>query len=69
MEIEFFCEPETIAAGKHITYHTEWKEVCHRFLLETLCLEASLLRMRDHEKEELSHYSAGTTDIEFKFPF
>ena len=25
--------------------------------------------MRDHEKEELSHYSNATTDIEFAFPF
>ena len=27
------------------------------------------IRMRDHSPEELSHYSNGTTDIEFKFPF
>lgn len=27
------------------------------------------IRLRDHEKEELSHYSNATTDIEFLFPF
>src|SRR5690606_2795014 len=27
------------------------------------------IRMRDHTKEELSHYSTGTTDIEYHFPF
>jgi len=27
------------------------------------------LRARDHEKEELSHYSRATTDLEFLFPF
>ncbi len=27
------------------------------------------MRLREHEKEELSHYSKGTTDIEFLFPF
>lgn len=27
------------------------------------------IRLRDHEKEELSHYSNATTDIEFAFPF
>ena len=27
------------------------------------------MRMRDHDPEELSHYSNATTDIEFKFPF
>ena len=25
--------------------------------------------MRDHSKEELSHYSKGTSDIEYTFPF
>ena len=27
------------------------------------------LRLRDHDPEELSHYSNATTDIEFMFPF
>ena len=27
------------------------------------------LRLRDHEPEELSHYSNATTDFEFVFPF
>jgi glycyl-tRNA synthetase len=27
------------------------------------------LRIREHEKEELSHYSAGTSDVEFDFPW
>ena len=27
------------------------------------------LRLRDHDPEELSHYSNATTDIEFLFPF
>ena len=27
------------------------------------------LRLRDHDKEELSHYSNATTDFEFLFPF
>ena len=27
------------------------------------------MRLRDHEEDELSHYSNATTDIEFKFPF
>ena len=30
---------------------------------------ASRLRLRDHDKEELSHYSCGTADIEYAFPF
>ena len=31
--------------------------------------KADNLRLRDHDEDELSHYSNATTDIEFKFPF
>ena len=31
--------------------------------------EPSMLRLRPHEPDELSHYSAGTTDVEFLFPW
>ena len=30
---------------------------------------ADLLRLREHDKEELAHYSTGTTDIEFLYPW
>ena len=32
-------------------------------------LTEDAIRLRDHSPEELSHYSKGTTDIEYKFPF
>jgi glycyl-tRNA synthetase len=64
MEIEYFCEP-----GKDLEVHTEWKESCRIFLIETLWLKEESLRFRDHDKDELSHYSNATTDVEFKFPF
>ncbi len=69
MEIEYFVEPESVAPGKHLELHAEWKNECRRFLVEVIGLKEDSLRLRDHEKEELSHYSAATTDIEFKFPF
>lgn len=69
MEIEFFCEPENIAPGKHLEWHAQWKAACKAFLTDVIGLKEESLRLRDHEKEELSHYSAATTDIEFKFPF
>lgn len=69
MEIEYFVEPESIAPGKHLELHAEWKNECKRFLVEVIGLKEDSLRLRDHEKEELSHYSAATTDIEFLFPF
>jgi glycyl-tRNA synthetase len=32
-------------------------------------IPADMLRLRAHASDELSHYSAGTSDIEFKFPW
>ena len=69
MEIEFFCEPEPIKPGEHLEWHRKWKEECMNFLTNTIGLEKDSLRFRDHGADELSFYSAATTDIEFKFPF
>jgi len=63
MELEFFCEP-----GKDLEWFRYWKDFCYKWLL-SLGLTEENLRLRDHRKEELSHYSNATTDIEFKFPF
>jgi glycyl-tRNA synthetase len=64
MEIEYFVEP-----GKDLEAHEAWKKDCKKFLLETLNIKEDNLKFRDHEDDELSHYSNATTDIEFKFPF
>jgi glycyl-tRNA synthetase len=64
MEIEYFVEP-----GKDLEAHATWKNDCKKFLLETLKISEDNLKFRDHEEDELSHYSNATTDIEFKFPF
>lgn len=63
MELEFFCRPEE--EEKWFSY---WKSFCLEFLL-SLGMRRESLKLRDHEKEELSHYSSATTDIEFQFPF
>ncbi len=63
MELEFFCEP-----GTDDEWFEYWKAYCFNFLLEIGVTEENL-RMRDHDPKELSHYSKGTTDIEYKFPF
>lgn len=64
MEIEYFCEPET-----SMQHHTLWKQDCYDFLTQKIGLKKDSLKMRDHDADELSHYSSATTDIEFKFPF
>jgi glycyl-tRNA synthetase len=63
MELEFFCEP-----GTDLEWFKYWKDFCYNWLLN-LGLQEKNLRQRDHTKEELSHYSKATTDIEYKFPF
>ena len=63
MEIEFFCHPEQ---SPH--WYTYWRD--RRFAwYESLGLQSEKLRLRDHDPEELSHYSCGTADIEYAFPF
>lgn len=63
MELEFFCKP-----GEDIEWFNYWKSFCNQWLLD-LNMNPENIRLRDHEKEELSHYSNATTDIEYKFPF
>ena len=63
MELEFFCEP-----GTDLQWFEYWRSFCKDWL-HNLGLQDEHVRMRDHEKEELSHYSNATTDFEFLFPF
>ena len=62
-QMEFFCEP-----GTEMKWYEYWKDYCHKFLL-SLGMKEEHIRLREHSKEELCHYSNGTTDIEFLFPF
>jgi glycyl-tRNA synthetase len=62
MEIEFFCRPDSSAE-----WYRYWRD---RGSSGTdLGLAGERLRLRDHDKDELSHYSCGTADIEYAFPF
>ena len=63
MELEFFCKP-----GTDLEWFKFWKDACKNWLL-ALGIKEENIRLRDHEQEELSHYSNATTDIEFVFPF
>ena len=45
-----------------------WKAFCKKWLFD-LGMKDENIRFRDHEQEELSHYSNATTDVEFRFPF
>ncbi|MDV3128325.1 glycine--tRNA ligase [Mycobacterium sp. 21AC1] len=63
MEMEFFVEPST--AGE---WHKYWIESRLQWYVD-LGINRDNLRLYDHPKEKLSHYSDGTVDIEYKFGF
>lgn len=63
MELEFFCKP-----GTDLEWFEYWRQACIDWL-DNLGMQKENMRLRDHEKEELSHYSNATTDIEYLFPF
>ncbi len=63
MEIEFFCHPN---ASKQ--WYQYWRDRRMQWYTD-LGLAGERLRLREHAPEELSHYSTGTADIEYAFPF
>lgn len=63
MELEFFCKP-----GSDLEWFDYWRGFCRDWLI-ALGIKEEQMRLRDHDKEELSFYSNATTDIEFLFPF
>ncbi len=63
MELEFFVPPSESA---------QWYDYWCKSRLQWYVdygIPAEMLRIREHAKDELSHYSAGTSDIEFLFPW
>ena len=63
MECEFFCAPETSS-----DWYRYWRDRRYAWYRD-LGLPAERLRAREHDADELSHYSTGTCDIEYAFPF
>jgi glycyl-tRNA synthetase len=63
MEIEFFCQPD-----ESMKWYEYWRDVRKGWYTK-LGIKSDKLRPREQGKEELAHYSIGTTDIEYMFPF
>jgi len=62
-ELEFFCHPSE---------SVEWYKFWRDFRMEwwkSIGLAGDNLTLREHDKDELSHYSQGTSDVEYRFPF
>ena len=63
MECEYFCHPSS--APEH---YDRWCQERLAWYIG-LGIKPENLRLREHEQEELSHYSAGTTDVEYLYPW
>ena len=63
MELEFFVPPDEA----HQWYEYWMKERFQWYL--DLGIPEEQIRMRAHDDDELSHYSSGTSDVEFLFPW
>jgi glycyl-tRNA synthetase len=62
MEMEFFVPPE-----EGDRWYAYWKNERRRWY-EDLGIRPDHLQLREHEADELSHYSSGTADVEYLFP-
>ncbi|HWC66901.1 MAG TPA: glycine--tRNA ligase [Acidimicrobiales bacterium] len=63
MELEYFVPPAESAQ-----WYEYWCAERMRWYVE-LGIPEEMLRLRPHEADELSHYSVGTADIEFLYPW
>lgn len=63
MEIEFFCHP-----SQSRDWYTYWRDRRYNWYLN-LGISKDNIILRDHHQDELAHYSVGTADIEYAFPF
>ena len=63
MELEFFVPPSESAK-----WYEYWCATRLQWYID-YGIPQEMLRIREHAKDELSHYSAGTSDIEFLFPW
>ena len=62
MEIEFFVKP-----GTDDEWHQRWINDRLNWYVN-LGMDPTRLRLRAHDSDELSHYSKGTSDVEYLFP-
>jgi glycyl-tRNA synthetase len=63
MEMEYFCRPE-----ESPEWYQYWQDQRFQWYLD-LGMNPDHLRIRPHQPDELSHYSSGTVDIEYLFPW
>jgi glycyl-tRNA synthetase len=62
MEMEFFVPP-----AEALQWYDYWKQARFQWYVD-LGLRPDHLQLREHDADELSHYSSGTADVEYLFP-
>jgi glycyl-tRNA synthetase len=62
-ELEFFCHPD-----ESLAWYQFWRDFRMDWW-KAIGLAGENLILREHDKDELSHYSQGTSDVEYRFPF
>lgn len=65
MEIEYFIDPDEETWPR---VYREWIDACKDWLV-SIGIPADLVSEDVHPQDKLSHYSKGTTDLMFNFPF
>lgn len=63
MEMEFFCHPD-----QSQQWYQYWRDRRYKWYIDH-GIDPDNLILRDHTPEELAHYSVGTADVEYAFPF
>ena len=63
MEMEWFCKGETA-----LEFFEFWRQERQAFYA-AIGINPAKIHLRDHTKDELSHYSSATCDVEYEFPF
>jgi glycyl-tRNA synthetase len=63
MEMEFFVPP-----SEADQWYKYWIQARYDWYLD-LGIPREALRLHEHAQEDLSHYSKGTTDVEFAYPW
>ena len=63
MEIEFFCHP-----NESQDWYRYWRDRRMQWYIDH-GISSDRLILREHHADELAHYSVGTADVEYAFPF
>ncbi len=63
MEMEFFCRPESM-----LEWYEYWRGTRLQWFKD-LGVNPEKLKLREHDSDELAHYSSACSDVEYRFPF